>query len=857
MIEYQIKIKRSTKSILRDRWVWAMAWRDGRHNFSRLFLFVASLITGIAAVVAIASLNYSLQEELDRNAKELLGADLVVNSSKQFTSELMNAIDSNKVKLAGDADMASMVLFMHTKESRLIKLTALTGDFPFYGELETFPADAYAKMKGGRFAMLDESLATQYNVSSEDSLKIGNTVFKVAGVVRKIPGGGGLTATLAPAVYISLRELDSTRLVQYGSRVNYSLYLKTKSDQETAEVIDRIKPLSKRLGFGFETVQARRDGLGQGIKSVNQFFSLLAFVALILGCIGVASSVHIYAREKRDEVAVLRCVGSSGWQAFNIYFIQIFMLGLVGSLFGAALGVGIHQIIPVAFKEYIPLELQFAISWRAVAEGVALGGIVSILFSLLPLIAVRFVPPLTVLRADFNAARIFSKARLAATIAMVVFPILAAAYQTKSWISGGLFSVGLAVALGCLSLVALGLLWVVRRYFPSGATFVFRHALSNLFRPNNQTRVLMVTIGLGAFIIATLNIIQNSLLGQVEFAGNQNQSNTILFDIQPSQKDGVLQLMQEQKLPVNQVVPIITCRLSGLKNKTIEEIQKDTTNIPEWALTREYRVTYRDSLSKSGSEKLVKGEVQKFHQGRKDSVYVTISEGMHETLKLEIGDSLTFNVQGVDMRVRVGGIRKVDWPKDPPNFLFVFPNGVLENAPQIWVATTRVNNTEAASKFQQALVMNFPNVSLIDLRLVLSTVDELFKKVGLVVRFLALFSIVTGLVVLAGAVINSKFVRMKENVLLRTIGARTSHLTKITLIEYGYLGLFSALTGMMLSLGGGWVLCKFFFQVTLSVNWVELLTISTGVILLTMFIGWFNSREVISTPPLQVLRREG
>jgi putative ABC transport system permease protein len=857
LIEYIIKIKRNTKNIFQDRWVWRMAWRDGRHNFSRLFLFISSLITGIAAVVAIASLNYSLQEELDRNAKELLGADLVINSSKQFTIELINAIDSNKVKLAGDADMASMVMFMHTKESRLIKLTALQGDFPFYGALETFPSDAYAKMKSGRFAMLDESLATQYNVSSEDSLKIGNTVFKVAGVVRKIPGGGGLTATLAPAVYISLTELDSTGLVQYGSRVNYSLYLKTTSDKQTAEVIDRIKPLSKKMGFGFETVQARRDGLGQGIKSVNQFFSLLAFVALILGCIGVASSVHIYAREKRDEVAVLRCVGSSGWQAFNIYFIQIFVLGVVGSLLGAALGAVIHQVIPIAFKEYIPLKLQFAISWRAIAEGVALGGIVSILFSLLPLMAVRFVPPLTVLRADFNATKVFSKSRLAATILIIVFPILAAAYQTKSWISGGLFSVGLALALGCLALVAAGLLWLVRKYFPLGATFVFRHALSNLFRPNNQTRVLLVTIGLGAFIIATLNIIQNSLLGQVEFTGNQNQSNTILFDIQPSQKDGVLQLMKEQNLPTNQVVPIITCRLSGLKNKTIEEIQKDTTNIPEWALTREYRITYRDSLSKSGSEKLVKGEVQKFYPGRKDSVYVTISEGMHETLKLQIGDSLAFNIQGVDMRVRVGGIRKVEWPKDPPNFLFVFPSGVLENAPQIWVATTRINDNAAASKFQQALVVNYPNVSLIDLRLVLSTVDELFKKVGLVIRFLALFSIVTGLVVLAGAVINSKFARMKENVLLRTIGARTSHLTKITLIEYGYLGLFSALTGMALSLGGGWLLCKFFFQVSFSVDWIELLSISGGVMLLTMFIGWFNSREVISTPPLQVLRREG
>jgi putative ABC transport system permease protein len=855
VVEYVIKIKSEVKNIFQDRWVWKMAWRDGRHNLSRLFLFSASLITGIAAVVAIASLNYSLQDELNRNAKELLGADLVLNSNKRFDAEIFKTIDTVTQKVARDADMASMVMFIHTKQSRLVKLTAMRGDFPFYGEMVTLPANAYELVKSGRYAMLDESLASQYEVSSEDSIKIGNRIFKVAGVVTKIPGGGGFTSTLAPAVYISLSALYSTGLVQFGSRIEYSVYVKTNSEADTKNLIEKVKPLSKKLGFGYETVEARREGLGQGLKSVYQFFSLLAFVALILGCIGVASSVHIYAHEKRDEVAVLRCIGSSGWQAFNIYFIQIFVLGLIGSIVGAALGVAIHQIIPYAFKEYIPLKLEFAISFRAIVEGILLGGIVSILFTLLPLISVRFVPPLTVLRADFNPVRVFSKAKWAATTLIVLFPILAAAYQTKSFLSGGLFSIGLGVALGCLTLVAIGLLFLVRKYFPSNASFIFRHAMSNLFRPNNQTRVLMVTIGLGAFIISTLNIIQNSLLSQVEYAGNSNQSNTILFDIQPNQKGGVIKLMQEQKLPVNQVVPIVTCRLKELKGKTIEEIQKDTTTIPEWALTREYRVTYRDSLTKS--EELIEGVIQSYKPKQQDSIFVTISEGLHETLQVKVGDSLVFDIQGVPMKVRIGGIRRVNWPKDPPNFIFVFPTGVLENAPQIFVATTRVTDTQVSSRFQQLLVTGFPNVSLIDLRLVLSTVDDLFKKIGLVVRFLALFSIVTGLVVLAGAVVNSKFARMKENVLLRTIGARSSQLIKITLLEYGYLGIFSALTGMMLSLGGGWLLTKFFFEVQFAVNSSELLLISGAVVVLTVFIGWFNSREVISTPPLQVLRKEG
>ncbi len=855
MIEYIISLKRKTRPFWRDRWLWVMAWRDARHNLGRLFLLVASLITGIAAVVSIGSLNFSLQETLDLNAKELLGADLVVNSNKRFDKAFIASLDSAKVPMAGDAEMASMVMFMNTGQSRLVKVTALYGDFPFYGKLETQPVDAVKQLPLGHFVMLDESLARQYEISSEDSLKIGNKFFKVAGVVNKIPGGGVLTSTLAPSVYISMEALDSTGLVQFGSRVGYSLFVKTKDEKETEALTKSIRPQVKKLGYSIETVEGRKRGLGRGLQSVYQFFSLLAFVALILGCIGVASSVHIYAREKRDEVAMLRCLGSSGWQAFNIYFIQVFVLGLVGSVIGAGLGALIQRIIPVVFKSFIPLDIAFNISWAAIVQGLILGAVVSVLFTILPLVAVRFVPPLTVLRADSAPVKRFSKMRWTAILLIVLFPIVAATVQSGSWRVGLGFAGGLALALGCLAGVAWVLLRAVRRFFPKSSTFEFRHALSNLFRPNNQTQVLMVTIGLGGFIIATLNIVQHSLLGQVEFTGTRNDSNTILFDIQPSQKQGVVDLIKEHQLPLNQVVPIITCRLRELKGRPVEAMLRDTSvHIPEWALSREYRVTYRDSLHRS--EELIKGKLHEYKPHARDSVWVTISEGMQETLNVDIGDSLVFDIQGVPLMARLAGIRKVEWPKDPPNFIFVFPSGVLDQAPQIWVAATRVDEVNTANRFQQRLVMGFPNVSLIDLRLILSTVESLFAKVGLVIRFLALFSIVTGLIVLAGAVVNSKFVRIRENVLLRTIGARSRQITTITLIEYSYLGLFSALTGMILSLVGGWALCRFFFQVELGVSWMDLLAVGGTVTLLTMVIGWYNSREVIATPPLQVLRRE-
>ncbi|MGC3946813.1 MAG: FtsX-like permease family protein [Chryseolinea sp.] len=451
MIEYVIRLKRTTRSIFRDRWVWSMAWRDARKNFSRLLLFMASLVTGIAAVVALDSFSHSMENDIDRNAKELIGADFVANGDKPFAKPLQSIFDSTGTDQAGEADMASMVLFLNNNQSRLIRLVALEGPFPFYGKIETLPLDAYEKMKGGGYAMLDETLASQFEVSSDDSIRIGNRVLKVAGVVSSIPGGGGIMASFTPSVYISMKELGETGLVQYGSRVNYKRFFRTDTDEETQRLIDQLKPELKRFGYSYDTVQERKEGLGQGFLSIYRFFSLLAFVALILGCIGVASSVHIYAREKREEVAVLRCIGSSGWQAFNIYFIQIFILGMIGSVIGSVLGIGIQQLIPVFLKGILPFKVEFSISWMSLLMGVLIGALVSVLFSILPLISVRFVPPLTVLRATSDNPTPRSKTRWVTVVLIALFPLLFAAMQTKSLLTGTFFFLGLAAALGLLA----------------------------------------------------------------------------------------------------------------------------------------------------------------------------------------------------------------------------------------------------------------------------------------------------------------------------------------------------------------------------------------------------------------------
>ncbi|MDH5597872.1 MAG: FtsX-like permease family protein, partial [Cyclobacteriaceae bacterium] len=451
-----------------------------------------------------------------------------------------------------------------------------------------------------------------------------------------------------------------------------------------------------------------------------------------------------------------------------------------------------------------------------------------------------------------------SKTKVVVLFLVILFPILFASYQTSSILLGSLFFLGLFVAFICLFLLATLLMRIVRRFFPKKASFIFKQSLSNLFRPNNQTTVLVVVIGLGAFLIATLNIVQTSLLNQVEFVGSENESNTILFDIQPYQKEEVVKLTEENNLEVLQLVPIITCRINKINGLSVPEIQKDTSDeIPNWALTREYRVTYRDSLNHS--EKLLEGKIQQIVKGpspNKDSIFVTISEGMQENLGVAIGDSIEFNVQGVPFLTFVGGIREVDWPVDPPNFIFVFPGGVLEKAPQIYVLTTNIEGKSIADKYSREVVAKFPNISIIDLRLILRTIDEFFEKVAFVIQFMAFFSIFTGLIVLAGSVVNSKYARLKENVLLRTLGASRRQISFMTILEYGYLGLFSGIVGIGLSLVSGWTLSFFMFDIIFYPDVLGLTLIWVGVIGLTMFIGWFNTRSIMNRSPLEILRKE-
>jgi putative ABC transport system permease protein len=837
-------------------WILKMAWRDSRRNFSRLFLFVSSIILGIAALVAIYSLSDNMRREIDRQAASLLGADLEISSNKQLSDSLKKLTTSLGDKRSEERSFTSMVYFPKTSGTRLVQVRALSGDFPYYGELETEPASAGRLFRNDQAALADQTLMLQYNVKPGDSLRVGNVSFVIAGSLISAPGQTGLSASVAPIVYIPLKYLQQTGLSQKGSRIGYKFYYKFDGAVNMDQLIKKIKPALENEGLNYDTVQSQKEDTNRSLRDLTQFLALVSFIALLLGCIGVASAIYIYVREKINAVAIMRCLGAQGLQAFLMYFIQIVIIGFTGAAIGAALGTLIQHFLPVVLKDFLPVDITTNISWPAILQGLLLGIIISFLFALLPLISIRNVSPLNTLRLSFQPTSSFKDPAKWMVYGLILLFIFGFSYvQLNSWDKALFFTAGVIIAFLILVGIALLLMWAVRRFFPHSWSYLWRQGLANLFRPNNQTIILIVAIGLGTAFICTLFSIQSMLMIRVSLSASGNQPNTVLFDIQTAQKDKIIALAKQEGLPVNGTVPIVNMRLEQVNNITAETLQKGSTiDMQKWAFSREYRVTFRDTLI--SSEKITKGKWIGTVNKSDDQVYISIEERFAERNNIKIGDTMIFNVQGSIIPAIVGSYREVDWNRIQTNFLVVFPKGVLEDAPQFQVMLTRLANKQASAHFQSLVVQQFPNVSIIDLDLVLSVLDKLLQKVGFVIRFMAGFSIVTGLVVLIASVLISKYQRIQESVLLRTLGASRKQIFYITALEYFFLGSLAALTGIILSLAASLMLARFSFETSFTPQWLPLFLVFFCVCLLTVIIGLLNSRGVVTRPPLEILREE-
>jgi len=835
------------------QWLFKMAWRDGKASISRLMLFMASIILGIAAVVSIQLFSENLKQNIKSQSKALMGADFIIDSRQLPSKKVQGIIDSLNVA-ASEVNFVSMAAFPKNEGTKLVKVRAIEGDFPFYGELDTEPVNAAKQYQELGGALVDATLMLQYNLNPGDSIKLGKLTFPIIGALKSVPGSTAISTSVAPPVLIPFRFIEATELLQLGSRKEYQYFFVAPPTLDLELLDKKIDPILDDENADLDTHTSTSERLGRRYENVSRFLNLAAFIALLLGCVGIASSVHIYIKEKLKNVAVLKCIGASRKQTFLIYLIQIVGIGLIGGVIGAAIGTGLQYAFPYILKGFLPFDIEISITAQPLIMGVTLGVLMSVLFALLPLLGTWYVSPLEVLRGtDENLVKP-RKARLLTLAAILLFVFLFSFWLLKNALFGLLFTVGILVAFSIMAGISSLFMKLIKKYFPTNWGFTERQSLLNLFRPNNQTMVLILAIGLGTFLISTLYFTKDILLAKTAIENNSENANIILMDVQTNQKEAVVNTVLPKGLEVIDNIPIVTMRMHKIKERLVNDIRKDTTSTTNrWILNHEFRVTYRDSLL--ASEELTEGTwTGNTPQGA--PILISISDNIARDADLATGDKVVFNIQGVLMETIIGSVRKVDWGRMQLNFSVVFPTGVLENAPQFNVLTTNVPNEAVSADLQRDLVQKFPNISVLDLRQVYTIIEDILNKISWIINFMAFFSILTGIIVLIGSVRNSKYQRIKESVLLRTLGAKSKQILRITALEYVYLGMLGSLVGILLSLLSSQLLATLLFKEPFIPSLIPFVVFLPGITVLVLLAGLINIRSVLKSPPLEVLRRE-
>ncbi|MEP7072305.1 MAG: FtsX-like permease family protein, partial [Verrucomicrobiota bacterium] len=566
-----------------------------------------------------------------------------------------------------------------------------------------------------------------------------------------------------------------------------------------------------------------------------------------------------HLQQKIRTGAILRCLGASARGASLIYFLQVAGMTLAGASFGGLLGLGLQCLLPRLLRSFLPLEIPTTLMWQPIARGVGLGAGLCLLFALPPLLRFRRISPLLTLRAAAGETRrlrfdplIFCSYLLIAG-SVTAFAI----WQSDSWRHGLIFALALGLAVAIFAGVAWLLAAGVRRFLPGRLSFPFRQGLANLHRPHNRTLLLLVSLGLGTFLLLTLQLTRAAVLGQFQNLDRNDQPNLFLWDIQPDQREAVAGLVRSLGFPVIQRAPVVTMRLLQVKDRKSSELLADPKRkIPEWELEREYRSTFRDRLAETESLRAGHWIARvDYHQG--DVVPVSLDREIAHDLSVGLGDELVFDVQGVPIRTHVASLREIDWKRFQTNFFVVFPAGVLETAPGFEILVTRAGTPADSARLQNAVVRQFPNVSALDLASVIQTVDSILSKVALAIRIISLFTIVTGLIVVASAIWSGRYQRVQESVLLRTLGASRRQIWQILGAEYLFLGLLASLTGTLLAIAASWALARYVFEIDYQLNLVVVLLGIAIATVLTVLLGVLTSRGVGNAPPLQIFREAG
>jgi putative ABC transport system permease protein len=839
-----------------------MAWRETRGAWRQFAGFFLCVALGVAALVSVGTLAANLDRTLGREAKALTGGDLELRSAHPLDAGAARALAGLRADGAVTTAVRELVAMARNPArgtSLLVELKAVEPAYPLYGRVETRPAAPLAALFAARAdaagVVVAPELLERLGVGVGDAILLGAGRFTVAGVLEREPDRASSFVTFGPRVFLSGPALEGTGLLRPGSRVRYRALVRLPDEASVPAAHARLAREIADPAVRVSVYDDAQPGLRRFFSQLAAYLGLVGLASLLVGGIGVASSVATFVRRRLATIAVLRCLGASRRLLLATYLVQMLALGVGGSLAGAAAGVLVQPALVRVLAPFAPFPLAPALDGWTLARGVLMGTLVALLCALWPLLAVAEVPPSLVLRGDVEAGGWQARRPWRAALPIVLGLAALAFWQAGSPRLGAIFVGAALAALALLAGLARAVV-VLARALPRPRGLAWRHGLAGLERPGGHAARVIVALGLGVMLLVAIALLEASLGRQVAFERKREAPSFFFIDVQGDQREAFGRLVAGSAGTAPALTPVVRARISAIGGAPVtrELIDRRRAQAPDMIgyLTREYVLTW--AATPPAANRLTRGRWWTAEEAARRP-RVSMEEEAARYLGVDVGGTLTFDVQGVAVEAEVLSLRRVDWQSLSMNFFAILSPGALDDAPATWIATARVP-AAAEPGLQDAVVAAFPNVTAVPVRAVLERVGAVLDQLAFAVRFMALFSIAAGLTVMAGTLAATRYQRLYESAILRTLGATRGAVARAFAVEYACLGAAAGLGGTLLAAALAWIVLRF----VLDTPWaLEPGTLAGGVAATTavaLGVGFLATFRLLGRKPLPVLRRE-
>ncbi len=845
---------------LRWRTALKIAWRESRAAPLKFLFVVAAVAIGVGSLAGVRGFSQGFRTMLLREARTLMAADLTVRTFNDASPAQQTAMDSLRgVRRTWITETVSMASAPGAPDPLLVSVKAVDpAVYPFYGAVRLDPAMPLSAALRGDQVAVSSDLLLRLGAGVGESIRLGGLECRIAAVVRVEPDRMTGTLNVGPRVLLSREAFERTGLMQPGSRASQRYLFRLEPGGPGVEqlrlTLQKTFPEAQVADF-----RQTHPTITRGLNRATRFMSLVSLIALIVGALGVATAIRAHLDQRMDSIAAMKCLGARSGQIVRIYATQALLLGAAGSTLGIALGGAVQAVFPLLIARYFSLRPAIAWDPAPIVQGFAAGVLTALLFTLPPLLSIRRVRPNVIFRREMPEVKPQWRKRLAGSRVSVAAGALLVAGMgaIAAWLSdsaemGLLFAGGLVVSLGALAAIAWVLLRAVRLFLrrsPWRLPVTVRHGLANLYRPGNHAEAVLVALGIGVTFTLTVYLVQHSLLAQLATSAPPGMPNVFLINITSREQQGLLELLRKQAgvEGAPELVPAVAARLVAIDGNPIER-RPLHGHLRRYLRTRQ--VTW--AASTPPHTDILQGTWWKSGDG---AASVSVAEEAARILGVKPGAALEWEASGRRFVAQVAAIHRTESIRPGSSIEFIFSEGALDGLPAVYFGALRVRPASVAA-LQRSVFGKFPAVTVINAADVLEIVQEVVDQIALVVRFISAFAILAGAIILASSVAGTRFRRMREVVVLKTLGATRRRLAGIFSVEFLVLGSVAGIMGSLLATGFSSLLLNRLLDAPLRVDPLPNLIAVALTAGIAAAAGWLASFRILGRKPLEVLREE-